>query len=519
VLTDTGMNRWMSEAQNKAVIAGLMGDEWQFFADKMKELAGVIATMPKTYDQDGRGDEAVAHLHYFRGSADWYITEKDMEGHGTEQAFGLADLYGDGGELGYISIIELAEAGVELDFHFNPKTIGQIRGGASAAAEEQPQGTPAVVELSGKELGEFPDTPEGLKELRKAARAHLENRRGKWVKCLAMPKDAEGNVREVEIRQRGIDEFIRFSAKPEKLMLAAKVEEIIETARNAKAEPNFKPEEKPFVIGYYRLENRASIAGEAYEVTVLIEQDAEGYLHYDFILPDTKAKAALDSAASLSATAPPHEGGLATNGNHSATLDAASQDNKPTKRMVINLFIEGEEPEYVDIEDDTDTDKAALPPDTPPDIPELIAAGFRRVLNNDYVRAVSAGDKKLQFNVRVTDDGFIVRLTVGFSGGITGAAAEIGRTADAGAAVALVEAEAAKRGAGEGQTDPQKDADRALFQSVIDGTVPDILAPDLADSLEVAFNRNQGDPDMVNLFELAVGAYQNAMLAVTANLS
>lgn len=67
--------------------------------------------------------------------------------------------------------------------------------------------------------------------------------------------------------------------------------------------------------------------------------------------------------------------------------------------------------------------------------------------------------------------------------------------------------------------DAQKEADRALCQSVIDGTVADILSPDLADALEAAFNRSQGDADMVNLFELAVGAYQNAMLAATSNLS
>ena len=161
----------------------------------------------------------------------------------------------------------------------------------------------------------------------------------------------------------------------------------------------------------------------------------------------------------------------------------------------------------------------AAPPDTPPDVPELIAAGFRRVLNNDYVRAVQAGDKKLQFNVRVTEDGFIVRLTVGFNGGITGAATEIGRTADVGAAIALADAEAAKRGAGDSQADPQKDSDRALFQSVIDGTVADILAPELADDLEAAYTRNQGDAELAALFEQAVAAYQAAMMAATSSLA
>ena len=109
----------------------------------MKELSAVIGGMPKTYDQDGMGDAAVAHLHYFRGAADWYITEKDMEGKGTEQAFGLADL-GYGGELGYISIDELISAGVELDFHFAPKTVGQIKGKSEAGAPESQEKAPEV---------------------------------------------------------------------------------------------------------------------------------------------------------------------------------------------------------------------------------------------------------------------------------------------------------------------------------------------------------------------------------------
>lgn len=79
--------------------------------------------------------------------------------------------------------------------------------------------------------------------------------------------------------------------------------------------------------------------------------------------------------------------------------------------------------------------------------------------------------------------------------------------------------EAAKRGAGDGQADPQKDADRALFQSVIDGTVADILAPELADDLEAAYTRNQGDAELAALFEQAVAAYQAAMMAATSSLT
>ncbi|MDF0606668.1 hypothetical protein HZU77_013545 [Neisseriaceae bacterium TC5R-5] len=67
-------------------------------------------------------------------------------------------------------------------------------------------------------------------------------------------------------------------------------------------------------------------------------------------------------------------------------------------------------------------------------------------------------------------------------------------------------------------TDPQQDADRALFQSVIDGTVADILAPALADELEAAYLRQQEDTELAALFEQAVNAYQAAMLTATAQL-
>ncbi|MBL8473822.1 MAG: hypothetical protein JNM98_18675 [Rhodocyclaceae bacterium] len=69
------------------------------------------------------------------------------------------------------------------------------------------------------------------------------------------------------------------------------------------------------------------------------------------------------------------------------------------------------------------------------------------------------------------------------------------------------------------QTTPAANPDRALFQSVIDGTVADILAPELADDLEAAYTRNQDDAELLALFEKAVEAYQNAMMAATANLA
>jgi len=76
---------------------------------------------------------AVAHLHYFLGSADWWIVEKDSDpdSAGQIQAFGIADL-GMGPELGYISIPELLEVRAELDFYHTPKTVAEIHGRCAA---------------------------------------------------------------------------------------------------------------------------------------------------------------------------------------------------------------------------------------------------------------------------------------------------------------------------------------------------------------------------------------------------
>lgn len=119
---------FIGRAQLAVIGAAVYGPERQFFIDKLCELADLVATMPETYEQDGKGDQAVAYLHYFRAGMDWYITERDSDpdGNGQLQAFGLADL-GYGGELGYICIEELIGAGVELDLHFTPRTLATIQ--------------------------------------------------------------------------------------------------------------------------------------------------------------------------------------------------------------------------------------------------------------------------------------------------------------------------------------------------------------------------------------------------------
>jgi hypothetical protein len=117
---------YIGHEQLQAIGEACQGDERYAMCDKLVEYESRIQEMPKTFEQDGKGDDAIAYLHYFKGGMDWYITEKDMEPEQL-QAFGLADLSMGFPEIGYISITELIEHNVELDLHFIPQTIGKIK--------------------------------------------------------------------------------------------------------------------------------------------------------------------------------------------------------------------------------------------------------------------------------------------------------------------------------------------------------------------------------------------------------
>ena len=119
---------FLSAAQLSVMGDACRGEEGEWFKKRFIDLQREIETMPATYEQDGKGDEAIVYLHYFTASSDWYITEKDIDG-GIQQAFGYAILNDDtdNAELGYISIAELVRCQVELDLHFKPCSLGAIK--------------------------------------------------------------------------------------------------------------------------------------------------------------------------------------------------------------------------------------------------------------------------------------------------------------------------------------------------------------------------------------------------------
>lgn len=139
------LRHFIGPAQKRILgAAAARGEEREWFREKLCTLAALMEAMPKTHEQDGKGEQAVASLHYFAsGQASWWITEKDAgsaddapEDKGRQlQAFGLADLFQDGGEVGYISIAEILENGGELDLYFRPCTLAEVCAGRTTCGE------------------------------------------------------------------------------------------------------------------------------------------------------------------------------------------------------------------------------------------------------------------------------------------------------------------------------------------------------------------------------------------------
>ena len=134
IVAETYLTNFINPSQLASMRGDCRGEEGQFFTDKLVEMADLIKNMPKTYEQDGKGDDAIVTLHYFSVGSDWhwFIIEKDM-GDGQHQAFGLGNHNGAGQfafsdwDYGYISIVELLENDVVLDMYFTPCTLREIK--------------------------------------------------------------------------------------------------------------------------------------------------------------------------------------------------------------------------------------------------------------------------------------------------------------------------------------------------------------------------------------------------------
>ena len=91
-------------------------EERDFFRLKALELEKTFKDLPALYLTDGQKDSLFT-VHYFGPSFDCWIKEIDLE---TGEAFGMSKFYGNDPELGYISIHDLCENGMEIDLNFAP---------------------------------------------------------------------------------------------------------------------------------------------------------------------------------------------------------------------------------------------------------------------------------------------------------------------------------------------------------------------------------------------------------------
>lgn len=123
------LKQFINPQQLQVMLDAVPGEEGEHFRTKLIAMDLRIKNMAKTYEQDGKGDDAIVYLHYFLPSADWFILEKDVDtdGEGQQQAFGYASLNGWPYEMGYISIAELLSYNAELDLYFDPCNVRDFK--------------------------------------------------------------------------------------------------------------------------------------------------------------------------------------------------------------------------------------------------------------------------------------------------------------------------------------------------------------------------------------------------------
>ena len=119
------LRNFINPSQLSTMLECAEGEEAQFFIDKMEEIDNTIGKMGGYCSQDGKGGDAIVYLHYFYANYHWFITEKDMENPQQNFAFGFADMGCP--ELGAISISEVLSVGAELDLHFAPRKLSEVK--------------------------------------------------------------------------------------------------------------------------------------------------------------------------------------------------------------------------------------------------------------------------------------------------------------------------------------------------------------------------------------------------------
>lgn len=215
-----------------------------------------------------------------------------------------------------------------------------------------------TIELTGNELGEFPDTEDGKKALRKAAEDYLQSIKNKWVPCSAIGVDVD-----VEIRKKGIDKVISASADIRKLKLISGIEKLITNGKKVGERPPYDSDTDKSAIRYITLRTKVLLDGKSLAIRTVIKEDNNGIFHYDFSVFEQEAvfdsirqeKAPINEAFTTTTS---NDGGTYPSRlascqlkNNISQIDECVNvvlDSTNSSKMVLNLFIEGEDSEVAE---------------------------------------------------------------------------------------------------------------------------------------------------------------------------
>jgi hypothetical protein len=111
------------ERQRAELLHFLEGEEPQYYEDLLTKLDTEWQATPENNAPSGR--DAIAHLHYTRGTEEFWIVEKGATADRCCWGITATD---DGVTLCYFQLKELLEVDADLDLYFTPVTVGEILG-------------------------------------------------------------------------------------------------------------------------------------------------------------------------------------------------------------------------------------------------------------------------------------------------------------------------------------------------------------------------------------------------------
>ncbi|MDR0675814.1 MAG: DUF2213 domain-containing protein [Elusimicrobiota bacterium] len=163
----------------------------------------------------------------------------------------------------------------EISNSFEESEHPRDKDGKFASGEGSNKDDKKVIQITGKELGEYKD----IKELReKAIEYYKDNLAGKKVK--------NETLGEINFSEKGFKKPISFSADEKKLLLFPYLQEIIINSKVIKEEK--EKYNRDNIEKWFLLENKIKIKDKEQNVRINIRQDNNGKLYYDHFIVKEK---------------------------------------------------------------------------------------------------------------------------------------------------------------------------------------------------------------------------------------